>query len=102
MTWSSNPLTARAEGGTHDGEEFDISPDTVGLLLNSRRNPVILEYYEVVLYQRGNCLVFVRDYNRDERHVAFGSTDAFGVTRQQSDLPNVPQSRDGRQQRSQP
>lgn len=91
MSWSSNPLTARAEGGTHDGEEFDISEDTVGLLLNSRRNPLILEYYEVVLYQRGNCLIFVRDYNRAERHLAFGTTDPFGATKQPSETPNGPQ-----------
>ena len=91
MPWSSNPLTARAEGGTHDGEEFDISVDTVGILLNSRRNPVILEYYEVVLYQRGNCLIFVRDYNRQERHVAFGSLEAFGDTEERPAAPNAPQ-----------
>ena len=64
-------LTARAEGGSHDGEEFDISEETVGLLLKSRRNPVTLEYYELVLYMRGNLLKFVREYDREERHVAF-------------------------------
>src|SRR4051812_11786515 len=57
------PLTARAEGGTHDGERFDISEVTVGLLLNSRRNATGLEYYEVVLYMGGNLLAFVRDYD---------------------------------------
>ena len=71
------PLTARAEGGTHDGEEFDITEETVGLLLNSRRNPVILEYYELVLCMRGNLLKFVREYDREERRLAFGGTEAF-------------------------
>jgi hypothetical protein len=69
--------TARAEGGTHDGEEFDVSEETVGLLLNSRRNPVMLEYYELVLYMRGNLLMFVREYNSEERRVAFGGTTPF-------------------------
>jgi hypothetical protein len=71
------PLTARAEGGTHDGEEFDISEDTVGLLLNSRRNRAILEYYELVLYMRGNLLRFVRDYDAEERRVAIGGSERF-------------------------
>ena len=73
------PLTARAEGGTHDGEEFDITEETVGLVLNSRRNPVTLEYYELVLYMRGNLLKFVREYDRQERRLAFGGTEPFGV-----------------------
>jgi len=64
-------LTARAEGGTHDGEEFDITEETVGLVLKSRRNPVTLEYYELVLYVRGNLLKFVREYDREEGHLAF-------------------------------
>ena len=72
-------LTARAEGGSHDGEEFDISEETVGLLLKSRRNPVTLEYYELVLYMRGNLLKFVREYDRQERRLAFGGTEPFGV-----------------------
>jgi len=72
-------LTARAEGGTHDGEEFDITEETVGLLLSSRRNPVVLEYYELVLYMRGNLLKFVREYDRQERRLAFGGTEPFGV-----------------------
>jgi hypothetical protein len=71
------PLTARAEGGSHDGEEFDISEDTVGLLLNNRRNRAILEYYELVLYMRGNLLRFVREYDAEERRVAFGGSDRF-------------------------
>jgi hypothetical protein len=75
---TSQPLTARAEGGTHDGEEFDISEETVGLLLNSRGNPARLEYYELVLYMRGNVLAFVREYDREERHLAFGGTEPFG------------------------
>jgi hypothetical protein len=58
---TSPQFTARAEGGTHDGEEFDISEETVGLLLKSRSNPVTLEYYELVLYFRGNLLRFVRE-----------------------------------------
>jgi len=66
------PLTARAEGGTHDGEEFDISPEIVGVLLNSRDDPVTLEYYELVLYMRGNLLRFVRSYDSEERRLAFG------------------------------
>jgi hypothetical protein len=70
-------LTARAEGGTHDGEEFDIIEEMVGLLLNSRRNPVTLEYYELVLYMRGNLLRFVREYDREERRLAFGGTEPF-------------------------
>jgi hypothetical protein len=71
------PLTARAEGGTHDGEEFDIAEDTVGLLLNSRRDSLVLEYYELVLYVRGNLLRFVREYDAEERRVAFGGSDRF-------------------------
>ena len=70
-------LTARAEGGTHDGEEFDITEETVGLVLNSRSNPVMLEYYELVLYIRGNLLKFVREYDREERRLAFGGTEPF-------------------------
>lgn len=70
------PLTARAEGGTHDGEEFDISEETVGLLLNSRRNTTVLEYYEVVLYMRGNLLAFVRDYDIAEWRGAIASRPA--------------------------
>lgn len=71
-------LTARAEGGTHDGEEFDITEETVGLVLTSRREPVTLEYYELVLYMRGNLLRFVREYDREERRLAFGGSDPFG------------------------
>ena len=70
--------TARAEGGTHDGEEFDITEETVGLVLNSRGNPIMLEYYELVLYIRGNLLKFVREYDREERRLAFGGTEPFG------------------------
>ena len=73
-------LTARAEGGTHDGEEFDISEETVGLLLNSRRTATTLEYYELVLYMRGNLLKFVREYDREERRLAFGGIAPFGGT----------------------
>ena len=71
-------LTARAEGGRHDGEEFDITDETVGLLLTSRRDPLTLEYYELVLYMRGNLLKFVREFDREERRIAFGSTEHFG------------------------
>ena len=78
MTSISRPLTARAEGGTHDGEEFDVTEHTVGLLLNSRLNPVTLEYYELVLYMRGNLLRFVREYDAEERRLAFGGTKPFG------------------------
>ena len=88
MKSTSNWLTARVEGGTHDGEEFDITEETVGLLLNSRRNPAVLEYYELVLYMRGNLLMFVREYDAEERRLAFGGTRRFeGVEalRQQSD-----------------
>jgi hypothetical protein len=70
-------LTARAEGGTHDGEEFDVTGEMVGLLLNSRRNPVTLEYYELVLYVRGNLLKFVREYDHEERRLAFDTTKSF-------------------------
>jgi hypothetical protein len=77
MTSAAKWTTARAEGGTHDGEEFDVSEETVGLLLNSRGNPVTLEYYELVLYMRGNLLKFVREYDREERRVAFGGTEPF-------------------------
>ncbi len=90
MTSASNWLTARVEGGTHDGEEFDITEETVGLLLNSRRNRAILEYYELVLYMRGNLLMFVREYDADERRVAFGGSRRFqGVEppREQRDAP---------------
>jgi hypothetical protein len=76
---TQQPLTARVEGGTHDGEEFDISEETVGLLLNSRRTPTIVEYYELVLYFRGNLLKFVREYDVEERRVAFGGTERFGA-----------------------
>lgn len=70
------PLAARAEGGTHDGEKFDISEETVGLLLNSRRNATVLEYYEVVLYMGGNLLAFVRDYDAAEWRGAIASRPA--------------------------
>ena len=70
-------LTARAEGGTHDGEEFDITEETVGLLLTSRRDRLTLEYYELVLYMRGNLLKFVREFDPEERRLAFGSTARF-------------------------
>jgi hypothetical protein len=83
------PFTARAEGGTHDGEEFDITEETVGLLLNSRRNPVILEYYELVLYMRGNLLMFVREYDVEERRLAFGSTKPFGGLEPSPERPNT-------------
>lgn len=76
MTTPSS-LTARAEGGTHDGEEFDITEDTVGLVLNSREHPAMLEYYEVVLYMRGNLLVFMRAYDRKERRIAFRKRTAL-------------------------
>jgi hypothetical protein len=75
MTPSSIPLTARAEGGSHDGEEFDIAEETVGVLLNSRRDAAVAEYYELVLYMRGNALIFVREYGADERRVAFGAAE---------------------------
>jgi hypothetical protein len=78
---TSPQFTARAEGGTHDGEEFDISEETVGLLLKSRSNPVTLEYYELVLYFRGNLLRFVREYDRDEGRLAFGDTEPFAAGR---------------------
>jgi len=29
MPWSSKTFTARAEGGSHDGEEFDITSSRV-------------------------------------------------------------------------
>ena len=77
MTTPQQP-TARAEGGTHDGEEFDITEETIGLVLNSRSNPAMLEYYELVLYIRGNLLKFVREYDREERRLAFGGTEPFG------------------------
>jgi len=76
MTWGSRSVTARAEGGTHDGEEFDITEETVGLVLSSRRNPERLEYYELVLYMRGNLLRFVREYDSDERRLDFGDKPA--------------------------
>ena len=72
------PLTARAEGGSHDGEEFDICEETVGLALNSRRNATILEYYELVLYMRGNLLKFVREFDAEQRRLAFGTTEPLG------------------------
>ena len=84
-------LTARAEGGSHDGEEFDISEETVGLLLKSRRNPVTLEYYELVLYMRGNLLKFVREYDHEERRLAFGGTAPFRDVQPSIDPPNTPQ-----------
>jgi hypothetical protein len=68
-------LTARAEGGTHDGEEFDINEETVGLLLRSREDSAVLEYYELVLYMRGNLLRFVRNYDEQERRLAFGARE---------------------------
>ena len=74
--------TARAEGGTHDGEEFDVNEETVGPLLNSRRNPTTLEYYELVLYMRGNVLAFVREYDSEERRLAFGGPERFGTAKQ--------------------
>jgi hypothetical protein len=88
MTSAAKWTTARAEGGTHDGEEFDISEETVGLLLSSRHNPVILEYYELVLYMRGNLLMFVREYNAEERRLAFGGTAPF------ERIEPVPEQRD--------
>ena len=84
------PLTARAEGGTHDGEEFDITEETVGLVLSSRREPVTLEYYELVLYMRGNLLKFVREYDREEQRLAFGGTERFGVAGTSLQRPNAP------------
>ncbi|HEY2854553.1 MAG TPA: hypothetical protein VGJ18_16975 [Gemmatimonadaceae bacterium] len=78
---TSPQFTARAEGGTHDGEEFDISEETVGLLLKSRSNLVTLEYYELVLYFRGNLLRFVREYDHDEGRLAFGGTEPFAAGR---------------------
>ena len=90
------PITARAEGGTHDGEEFDITEETVGLLLNSRRDSLTLEYYELVLYMRGNLLKFVREYDREERRVAFGGSASFRAALEgapnetASHLPNDP------------
>ena len=77
MRATPQQLTARAEGGTHDGEWFDINEETVGLLLDSRHNPRMLEYYELVLYFRGNLLKFVREYDREERRLAFGGTEPF-------------------------
>ena len=84
-------LTARAEGGTHDGEEFDITEETAGLLLNSRHNPVMLEYYELVLYMRGNLLKFVREYDSAERRLAFGGIEPFGAAEPLLEPPNTPQ-----------
>jgi hypothetical protein len=81
--------TARAEGGTHDGEEFDITEETVGLVLTSRSNPVTLEYYELVLYMRGNLLRFVREYDRVERRLAFGGTEPFGAAESSLEPPRV-------------
>jgi len=78
---TSPQFTARAEGGTHDGEEFDITEETVGLLLRSRSNSLILEYYELVLYMRGNLLRFVREFDREEGRLAFGGTEPFGAAR---------------------
>jgi len=71
-------LTARAEGGTHDGEEFDVTEETVGLVLKSRSNAITLEYYELVLYMRGNLLRFVREYDRAEQRLAFEGSQRFG------------------------
>lgn len=94
MPWSSKTLTARAEGGTHDGEEFDITEETVGLLLNSRSDPAILEYYEFVLYMRGNLLVFVREYDADERRLAFGGGDAFRAAKANEAVDPRPEAPD--------
>jgi hypothetical protein len=80
MASAAKWTTARAEGGTHDGEEFDVSEETVGLLLNIRGNPATLKYYELVLYMRGNVLVFVREYDAAERRVAFGGSKPFEGT----------------------
>lgn len=91
MTSAPKWLTARVEGGTHDGEEFDITEETVGLLLNSRRNPAILEYYELVLYMRGNLLMFVREYDAEERRVAFGGTARFEVAERPLERPDARQ-----------
>ena len=77
MPWSSKTFTARAEGGSHDGEEFDITEETVGLVLTSRRDPAIFEYYEFAFYMRGNLLAFIREYDADERRLAFASNRAF-------------------------
>jgi hypothetical protein len=82
-------LTARAEGGTHDGEEFDISEETVGLVLKRRGNPITLEYYELVLYMRGNLLKFVREYDQEERRLAFGGTEPFRDA-EPLESPNTP------------
>lgn len=92
MTSRSKTLTARAEGGTHDGEEFDITEETVGLLLNSRTDAAILEYYEFVLYMRGNLLVFVREYDADERRLAFGGGEAFRAAKTNEALQRRPES----------
>jgi hypothetical protein len=86
----SQPLTARAEGGTHDGEEFDISEETVGLVLTSRRIPGRLEYYELVLYMRGNLLRFVREYDAEERHVAFDGTERIHADYVKPEAPVQP------------
>jgi hypothetical protein len=96
MTWNPKTFTARAEGGTHDGEEFDITEETVGLLLKSRRNAAVLEYYEFAFYARGNLLAFVREYDADERRLAFGGTatfraaDAARDTVPRPETPNTP------------
>ena len=81
--------TARAEGGTHDGEEFDVTADTIGLVLESRRNPTVLEYYELVLYIRGNLLNFVREYDPEERRLAFGGTEPFRGVESSPEPPNA-------------
>ena len=38
----------------------------------------MLEYYELIPYIRGNLLKFVREYDREERRLAFGGTEPFG------------------------
>jgi hypothetical protein len=69
--------TARVEGGSHVGEAFYIGEEAVGLVLRSRREPHTLEYYELVLYMRGNLLKFVREYDEEEGRLAFGGTEPF-------------------------
>ena len=90
MTSASKWVTARVEGGTHDGEEFDITEETVGLLLNRRGNPAVLEYYELVLYMRGNLLLFVREYDVEERRLAFGSARRFQGVDPPHEHPDAP------------
>jgi hypothetical protein len=38
---------------------------------------MMLEYYELVLYMRGNLLRFVREYDSEERRLAFACTERF-------------------------